>query len=289
MAHTIEQFKPDEVIIFFHLSNDFQIVAEPEPYQLVYEVGSDGKATIHEDSWQDRHNLQHYILHGYEYDIDLVKTIKSHHLSARFIKQLSVQTVNSGLGAEITPNNVPSVMGVVDTVIPLEKDFDDVRHTRLVDVSGTADALFSQRPNVLQTNAFAVATTLLKQAYEQLSESGAQVKIVTIPAFSPAFYEQPNAERWQTEFGDLDLFLPERVLVDFAQNAQIPIIAMGETLQGSGRHTTNIQKLFFKSGTGHLTQEGHMLFAEAMASCFAGWQSDVGPNLSQAGCYTSKQ
>lgn len=72
----------------------------------------------------------------------------------------------------------------------------------------------------------------------------------------------------QAQFGEADLFLPERELRAHAAEIEIPFLAMGEYMRASGLSTADIQALFMDEGRGYFTAEGHAFFAQAAYECF---------------------
>ena len=45
----IQPYAPEEIIVFFHLANDFQTITQPESGFPYYIIDGDGNVTIHPD------------------------------------------------------------------------------------------------------------------------------------------------------------------------------------------------------------------------------------------------
>ncbi|MEM7125432.1 MAG: hypothetical protein AAF702_03840 [Chloroflexota bacterium] len=305
LADAVQVFRPQEIILFVHLANDFQIASGPDGYRLYHTVDANGVVTIHDESWQERHNLQHYILHGYVYDIDLVKTLKSHVLLPKVLRQVSANASPlSGIidrVPELDTITIPQVQGVVLQEVELPGDFNDIRQTQVVAYAGASNQLFdknaseetssdrtSEKDSLAEdgsvSHAFAVLEGLIGAAHKQLEEAGVTLRIVTIPAFPIAFFEDTQ-DKPQRLIGNLDLLYPEERLRDMALTAGITYLASGEALIQGNLTVEQIQSFFYREGTGHLTPAGHRFMGEIVAECFYDYEPDTSQQRVRAGCY----
>lgn len=264
ITHAVEQFQPDELVLLFHVSNDFQLVTQPSEYELYYEVGEDGVTDVSEDSWEYRHDLQHLILHGYEPGLLPLKTLETHILSPKLLRKLfepDTATVTPG------PMDMPNVHGEVLSTRRVDSTHIDVTSYRLVDRPGRSNLLFEMDNADAREEPFAVAFGLLRQTNDFLASQGVKMRIVTIPAFPPAFFDSESTN-WSAEIGPYDLFGPERALAELAATEGIDFLPMGQYMQESGLSTDDIESLYFNQGQGHFTPDGHLYFADTMYQCF---------------------
>ncbi len=105
------------------------------------------------------------------------------------------------------------------------------------------------------------------------------MRLVTIPYFPAGFYAEAGSGAWSPEWQEYDLFAPDRALEKFAGENGIPFLSLGQAMQGRGLTAGQIQRLFFKEGTGRFTAEGHAFVAGLIFDCF--YQPDGGAT---AGC-----
>lgn len=267
LTHAIDVFDPDEIIIFFHLSNDFQLATEPSTNHLIHTVDEAGYATLHPDSNQHIHNLKHHIESGYIASIDPIKTIGSHILMPKLIQQF----ISAGAPANMTAGSafdVPRIEGVITNQTIISPKFANVKETSLISTPGTANFLFEKNPSEQAQDAVEVAAGIFKVTHDYLSVNDITLRIVTIPAFPPAFYTQSSAEAWSPEIGDYDLFQPERALQSLVEENSISFLPMGQYMHKNTTSVAEIQELFFLDGLGHFTPQGHAYFANALQDCF---------------------
>lgn len=265
LTHAVERFNPREIVLLFHLSNDFQIATGPSGYELFHEIDANGKVDIHPDDWENRHNLQHLILHGYEPGILPLKTFSTHILTPKIIRQL-----RSGNEPTYQPISLdmPHVTGEVLSTRRVDSTHVDVTNFRLVRKSGASNFLFEKEPSDRAQTAYDVAFGLPRQSNDLLKEQNVQLRIVTIPAFPPAFFDAPESGEWSAELGPYDLLLPERRLAEFAAAEEIDFLAMGQYMQQAGLSNQQIQELYFNNGQGHFTPAGHRYFGDSIFDCF---------------------
>jgi hypothetical protein len=229
----IDEFEPDEVISFFDLGNDFQTADSPNTDQLYFLIGENGEVEIHPDSFGQRHDYQHAVLHGYE-GFQLNRFLQSHYLTLRYVRQMATASIVS---AETT-----SVPAKGDLDLPNAFVFNET----------------------LNDEAMAIATGHLQIAHAHLQEKGVDFRLVTIPVFTDVVYE---GTAWNTQFGQSDLLLPERELRTFAAANDIPFLGLGAYMV-SELTPTEAQTLYFNEGRGHFTPAGHETVAKAVYQCF---------------------
>jgi hypothetical protein len=298
LEHAIQEFDPDEIIILFNLGSDFQTTTEPSGYDLYFEL-KDGNAVIHDDSVRFQHDLKHLIFDGYDPVSDPVSTLQTHLLTPKILQQatqnlfLETRGDQSGAAEPATPDDsdIPGFKGVV-----LETEVVDAAHQAitaydLLEIPGKSNFVFEKSQGQKAESALMVAMSLLKLSRDFARAKGVAYRIVTIPAFPKAFYSQVERSDWATEIADFDLFLPERALQQFAEDKNIPFLAMGQYMFEDKLAVDEIQSLYFSDGLGHFTTAGHEYFARAIYNCFYGDEerADIEPakildERSGAGC-----
>jgi hypothetical protein len=98
--------------------------------------------------------------------------------------------------------------------------------------------------------------------------SGIKFRVVTIPVFPSAFYETQKGRDWTARIGEYDYFGPERELIAWAKDKNIPLLALGDCMQSRKLDVSEIRDFYFAHGSGHLTQAGHRFCADAIYEAF---------------------
>ncbi len=239
LAAMIRELDPDEAIVFFDLGSDFQTVESAGtgyPY-FVYE--GQGTAQIDTSSfWIDLHRAEHYVHRGYE-GFQPVLVLKSNYLTPRLLGEYVRSFVE---GSDAAASEIPA--------------------SRNYEIDLPNGFVFNERTN---EDAIRIASAQINMAREQLDRADVDIKLITNPAFTEAFYEQ---ETWNTVFGDSDLLLPEQQLREAAGHYGIPFLGLGTYMAASGMTPAEVQELYFDNGRGRFTPAGHEFAAEAVYQCF---------------------
>jgi hypothetical protein len=266
LEHAIQVFEPNEIIVFFNLGSDFQATTQPSGYDLYYLL-EDGHARIHDDSYKYEHDLKHLIVDGYDPLGNAATLVSSHWLTPKIVRQWL-----TGQAQAARPDgneyDIPGFKGVVAKTRRLDQTHNIIDAVDLVPVPGKNNFMFETGGSQRAEEALAVAKSWLHLANDFAEIKGVDLKIVTIPAFPPAFYTKFQGREWQPQLGPYDLFKPERALHEFAESKGIPFLSMGQWLAEQGVPVEEIQSLYFEDGLGHLTANGHAYFAETTFSCF---------------------
>lgn len=289
MEHAISAFEPDEIVLIVHLSNDFHLAQKPAEHDLYYTLNN-GVAEIHPESWRYRHDLQHYILDGYEPVLDPLRTLRTHLMLPHLIQQM-IEAPIAAADEEADPTEddqrlrIPRWREVVVRTKPLDEKHAQILDTAIVDESGRANFLFetkgqSEDGYARAAEVMAVAESLIQLASDYAQAKNVQFRLVTIPAFPEAFFTSSADREWSELLGAYDLLLPEKKLQAFAQSRQIPFLAMGERMRQTGMSRQEIESLYFRRGRGHFTPAGHALYATSIANCF--YEPD---DHDKVGCY----
>jgi hypothetical protein len=265
LENAVRQFQPDEIILFFHLSNDFQTATTPTKDSIVYQVDSAGKTVVHPDGVGYLHNLKHLILPGYEQRIDPLTTVRENYLTAQIVGTLWRTPEPAPPGNDL---DIPGYRAYIVEQIETNSSFALVTRTDLVPAPGQSNFMFVKGGNKQADNALAVAKGLLASTQTILDSKGVTLRLVTIPAFPKAFYTDNQAADWDATVGPYDLFLPERALQEYALEQGIPILPLGQYLQNVGLTVDQIKALYYADGLGHFTPQGHEFVAQAVYNCF---------------------
>ena len=247
--YIVSPYAPSEMIVFFHLANDFQTISQPESGFPYYIIGDDGEVTVHpndDGEAGNRHILEHVVIEGYE--ANPARTFASH----SFVINLLEVLVRSVTGRPATVPQFPSNLDSASETEPF----------------GASSFMFAKAQNEATDHAFQIATGLIASYHDTLEENNITMRLVTIPAFPAVFYEQYQGTDWDTDLGDYDLLLPEQALASFAAENEIELLPMGAYMQAANTGVDVIQALYFNDGTGHFTAQGHAFFAEAIYNCF---------------------
>lgn len=265
IGDTVQEFQPDEIILFFHLANDFQHTTVPTPDDIVYQMTPDGEVVIHPDSKEQLHGLTHFITPAYREIIDPLAALNSYYLTPKLLANMRTPQEPQPQANSL---DIPVTRGYIINQIIEESGFAKIKKIGVAKAPGAANFLFEKEGTPQAEESFALATGLLKQTQDYLESEGVALRIVTIPAFPAAFYTDNKDPEWMSEIGPYDLFGPEQALQAFAVEAGIPILPLGSYMQKDGLGVSEVQALFFDNGAGHFTSEGHDYVAEAIYRCF---------------------
>lgn len=257
----------DEIVIVFHLGDDFQSGADGST-PVRYTVQEDSGIAVHPEDARLRHDLTHYYLRGYM-SLQLVETLRSNYLTPRVLAAWLQGGVDQTAGASSDPLVVdfPRQVGfVTDLYDVTEPGHAGIKTTDLKIIPGGNNFMFTQNPQMQE--AIVIADGLLSTAQEIARDRGIPLLVVTVPAFPERFFELYASGEWEPQAGEYDLFLPERALEEVADRHGIPILAMGQYMLADGITAQEIQSLYLPGDAGGFTPEGHAYFAQAIHTCF---------------------
>jgi hypothetical protein len=249
--YTMLQFNPTEVVVFFHLADDLQATNEPTWQYPFYTLNSDGTLVRRNEDTGLRHALQHLIIRAYD-PVNPVQSIQSHLFSVQILKRLIGYKYEYRAYGD---QGVPPQAARNTDFVTAEQPF------------GRSTFAFVSKESAQSKIAFGIAHAQLKEFSEELAALGIAVKLVSIPYYPQAFFEQRNAG-WSSRIGDFDALLPEAELGQIARELNIPYLPMGEYMQRQGTSVDQIKSLYFNDGRGHFTPVGHAYFAQAVQDCF---------------------
>lgn len=235
-----EPMQPDEIIVFFHLLNDFQLPADVAVAPKM-ELDESNTPVLTDEDFEYWHILAHITIEGHD-PPNPFKTLISHSMTISLIGNL--------IGIE---GGYPELTQTIDQV---SDDNPFGPGAFLFETEGSEDA----------EQAYALAVAQLQTYAEAMQEHGVTVRFVTIPYFPPSYVNVGDFS--SSEFGNYDLLLPERILQEAAADSGVSFLGMGQYLFEDGLDASLVNQLYYKNGSGHLTSDGHHYFAEAMYACF---------------------
>jgi|GEM_PF-1359771 len=262
----------DEIIVLLHLGDDFQS-PDPATDPIVYTVDETGPAEVQPDDAKLRHDLTHYFMRGY-LSFQIVEIIRSNYLTPKVIGELARNWRNESQVMARTPDlddefNFDRLSGLVTSNFTLtEPEHAGIRATALETIPHGNNFIFKKDGGAEADQSIKIAQDVLKTAHEVAAAHNIILRVATIPAFPRAFFNQFQADDWEPEIGDYDLFLPEQALVDTAQAEDIAILPMGQYMYQNKLNVEDMAQLYFNNGQGHFTPTGHSYFAEAIYACF---------------------
>lgn len=265
----------DEIIVLFHLGDDFQTVS-PVGDPIVYTVDDSGNASVAPEDARLRHDLTHYFMRGY-LSFQIVETIRANYLTPKVVGGLlrsNDNTVQASVAAD-EAINFPRVQGKVTANLSLtEPDHAGIRSTDFSIIPYGNNFIFSTDADEEARESLIIANSILKTANEVASANNIMLRVVTIPAFPGAFFADFEAVNWESQIGEYDLFLPEKALMEGAEREGIPMLPMGQYMAGNNLTVEDIEQLYFANGQGPFTPQGHEYFANAIFECFFSDESD---------------
>lgn len=274
----IAKFDIDEIIVLFHLGDDFQHPAT-EMNPIEYTIDDAGGVDIAPASKRLRHDLTHYFLRGF-LSFQPVETIRSNYLTVRAISALvhdwigGANAAADGLPVDGTIN-FPRLRGFVTRTLALtEPGHAGIRTTDRVSIPNGNNFLFEKQMSDDARKSTAIASSILATAHGIAADHGIVMRVVTIPTFPQAFFSQFEGADWQADIGDFDLFLPEKELASDAASAGFDLVPMGRMMDEEGLGVSEIEKLYTVDGQGQLTPAGHRYFADAIYACFYAKSTD---------------
>lgn len=286
-----QAFALDEVIVAIHVGNDLRNLTRPSDLDVYFEFAEPDTLTIHRDNLTRWHDVAHYALTGYE-PYHPLRVVKSHYLTPVLwrtffspgFQQQDTFSLSTSDPTRAGGLNIPGVRGV----IARQSDDTLAGHTPvlamdLVETSGLSDFLFERDSSQEAREAFEITRLLLARFQAHAREHGIKLRVVTIPVFPESFYQTYQSGPWSSELGAYDLFLPERMLHNFAQENDIPMLAMGQRMLEDGLTAAQLQSFYYSHGTGHFTPEGHAYFATSIEECF--YKRDSRGDTSSSVCF----
>jgi hypothetical protein len=241
-----QPMQPKEIVVFFHLANDFQLADQTRDPRPRYALDASGTPVVVDADFAYWHTLAHVVIAGHD-PVNPIRTVLSH--------SLTLQTLLGLLSQQFGIGGAPQ--------FPLFTE-----QANDAEPFGPASPLFKTNPDAGARQSFELAAAQIRTFAAAMKEQGVAVRVVTIPFVPEAAYATGDASGWSTTFGEYDLLATERVLEAAAHEAGVPFLAMGRVMQATGVTAEEVRSLFFDGGKGHLTDTGHSFFAQAIFDCF---------------------
>lgn len=262
-----------EMIVFFHLGDDFQ--SPSSSHNAITYFANDGNGfEVAPGDARLRHDLTHYFLRSF-LSLQLVETVRSNYLTPKVIADLvqnsRLHVQAAGESAEGGTFNFPRQVGAVtDTYDVTEPGHAGIKTTDVQVIPGGNNFMFLKGGDQTSKEAIAIADSMLRTAQELAQANNITLRLVTVPSFPEEFYSSFQGEIWEPEIGEYDLFLPEKALIEIARKYDISILPMGQYMLEDGLTTAEVDTLYLSSDQASLTPQGHEYFANAIYSCFYG-------------------
>ncbi len=251
VPYTVLRFNPDEVVVLFHLVNDFDMRSQPDGVKPFYDLSADGRPVVRESDALRLHALQHLIIRAYD-PLNPAQTLQSHLFTVQLLRwKLDPAYEYREYGDLGVPPAYPTHLDAIDARQPF----------------GPASALFAAKQTPETQRAMTLAEAQLRTLQSELAALGIKLRVVTIPYFPSQVLDRADAPGWSTESGGFDALRPERELQRFASAAGIDLLPMGEYMRTQNLTGAQIRAMYFRDGAGELSPAGHAFFARAIADC----------------------
>ncbi|MBK8021008.1 MAG: hypothetical protein IPK19_06140 [Chloroflexi bacterium] len=269
-THIWGPLQPDELVIVFHLANDFQIqddAASPltaPGAQPRIALDADGMAEVIPEDYDYWHSQADLTVLGHSAP-DPLRTVVS---QSMLLNVMAGDFIDRNFRLNLHPPRYPS---------NIERASEEALFgpaTPLFEIAGSSEA----------EQAFELTEAILRTLVARLAEYDLTIRLVTLPHFPSRFYAENAGSDWSPVLAEYDLLLPERRLAAAAAANGVPFLGMGQTLLESGATAEEIRSLYFAEGTGYLTEAGHRRLAEAVAACFYSGESSADPAVAETAC-----
>ncbi len=270
LPYPVRSLNPDEIVAVVQLGSDLDNSTLPADSNIYFDFDEHGNAKVHPDNSEYWHDLAHFVTSGFQ-PLDPLLVLQANYLTPRLFGALTSQaatqqlTTSNDVAGEIA---IPGFNAKVTEWGPPGVGYTVVKATGLIETPGASNYLFESQRGPKAEEALAITKSLIKQANDYAVAEDMMFRLVTIPAFPKAFYQEYKDEPWQPVIGNYDLFRPDRELQAFAENEGIPFLSMGQQMYDKNLPSDEIRTIFFSDGTGHLTPAGHQFLAEAIYECF---------------------
>jgi hypothetical protein len=255
---TAGSVQPEEVIVVFHVLNDFQSADMPVGVIPRAQINADGLVDVPEAEYQMRHDLWHIVIRGYD-PPNPAQTLQSH----LFLASLLGNVLSERTGQ----------------LAYLPDDYSNSDYVSEAQPFAGLEYLFASAADDARTDeSLRVVTTQLENWRAKVEAASATMRLVILPYYPAAFYSSNG------EVPGYDLFAPERALQAYANEVGISILPLGQYFQAAGLAPGDLQTLFLREGMGHLSVQGHQAVAEAIYGCFYEGQPAADSAFAMVGC-----
>jgi len=260
LRYAIKYFQPQEAIIAVCLHNDFRNVDPARqltpPDKYIYYLSSPQGPKLYPPSAEGKRAFVRQLEQNHRgLFFNLPRTLREGLLTARIIDaikyHLALRSSQSSAGQ-------PEAGGAGG------EDFEPepLHPTSSVQVP---DSTSGTEP------AEQLVFDLLDACRQEAEAAGVRLRLMTVLSFTPDFYEQADKTNWTSwpeKLGRLDKFRRERPLIEFAEDREIPILAMGQYILADDLTGEDVYDFYCSQGFGHLSVKGHEYFGRTIWDSF---------------------
>lgn len=256
MEYALKHFRPQEIVLFLYAGNDVsdsspQLNHLPPGHFFYYSDDPVNGLTLSPEDVQTRARF----LRQLEFSHQSWRATSAETLASHCMILQTALSVKDGVRG-MTRRHPPQATAVAHD-----------------DPTGEPVRRLGLNPRAFTTSAEVAAATetmlLALRASEDLCRSNAlPLRVVTLPFFPPAFYEQPSGTNWTLQLGRYDFAAPQRHIAEHCRTRAVPFLDFTEYLRAEGFTPEAIRALYFVNGSGHFNERGHELCARAVFQTF---------------------
>ncbi|NGZ06962.1 MAG: hypothetical protein G8237_11465 [Magnetococcales bacterium] len=250
IRHALRYYQPHEIIVFITVWNDFlnalKVRQSLDYSYIYYDVRSSGELYLLPESKAAIDQLHAHLERNRSFAAYLwMEAVRGHLLLPWMVRKVRFLVEQKG--------------GATASFVEEQKTQPSAQRFE----AGGNGFIYEKTLHPDARHALAINLKLLEEMLALTQSHGVRLRLVTIPHFPLFFYQEAPDRSWSAEFDDLDLFLPEKHLVTFAQRHKIPLLPGGQRIQEEGVDKQTIHGWYFR-GIGHWTPAGHAQFARML-------------------------
>ena len=246
-------FAPQEVLVLVYLGNDINESSPPLNYvpaenYIYYDLDSGGRLVLNPASATARDQFDRGLEFSHKSWLVTLPVVLNSHC-------MTLQLADSLRDSLLRRRRIPQMAAA---------DAETAAYGRVG---------LSLKPYAVPTDpeaqrAMSVMLAELAELKQKCAAGQIRLRLVTIPFFPPQFYATQHGADWSLKLGKYDFLSPDRQIADFAQSHEIPFLSFADWLLAKKIGANEIRGLYFNDGSGHFTERGHSLCAEAMFTTF---------------------
>jgi hypothetical protein len=253
LDYAARHLAPQEAIVLVYLGNDVNesspsLNYAPPANYIYYDLDSGHHLVLNPASAGARDGLRRLLeMPRRSVLANLPMTINSHCMILQ-----SVFSIRDGLGLASTTRQL------------IARDPEAARWGGI----GLSLKPFAAAPDPEARQALEVMLAELALMQQRCETNHIQLRLVTIPFFPPQFYATQHGRNWTLQLDAYDFLRLDREVAAFARERGIPFCSFADWLTERKTDVNDIHGLYFSNGSGHFTERGHRLCAEAMNDAF---------------------